>query len=167
MKNKKKKKTPVALLIVAALAGIIFALIGTAGFTVMKVQGAAMEPQVLQGNWVLVNKLAYVFQDPKPGDVVTFPCNVYNEDGEGNMLVKRVAAIEGDLVEVKEGVLYVNKKIHNKHMAEPIYMESMEPIIVAEDRVFVLSDNRECVMDSRDSAVGQLPVWELEKVCFK
>ena len=165
MKNKKNR---IVFTLVAAFVGVLCALALTASFSIMKVQGPAMEPEISQGNFVIVNKLAYVFGTPEQGDVVTFHCNVYNEDGEGSILVKRVVATAGDLVEIREGSLYVNKKIYEKHMTEPVYMDAMEPITVAEGKVFVLSDNRESVMDSRDSAVGQLSVTELSgKVCFE
>lgn len=165
MKNGRKKWI---VLFTAGLLGIIAAFIVTCSFGIVKVQGDSMEPAIGKGNLAVVSKLSYFFRQPRAGDVVAFPCNVYGEDGEGSTLIRRVVATEGDLVEIRDGMLYVNGKVYDKYVKDPAYMEPMEKKTVGAGRVFVLSDNRGAMLDSRDDAVGQLEIAELSgKVCFK
>jgi signal peptidase I len=75
----------------------------------------SMKPTILEGDVVLVNKLAYdlkvpfttahlaQWKDPSPGDVV-----VCFEPGDGTRLVKRVVALPGDTVELRQERLIVN-----------------------------------------------------------
>ncbi len=127
-----------------------------------------MEPAIKQGERVLIGKMAYFLEAPHIGETVAFPCSVYSEDGEGRILVKRVAAVEGDEVQIKDGMFYVNGKVYDQYTSESVYLEPMEPVIVGKDKVFVLSDDRKAVLDSRDQAVGQVEVSDLlGKVYFK
>ena len=125
-----------------------------------------MEPSISDGSIIFVNKLAYFYQKPEAGDVVTFRCNVYSEDGEGNILVRRIAATGGDRVRITDGNLYVNDEPYKTE--QNIYLEPMEEITVGTGSVFVLSDSLTAVLDSRNQAVGQLRTDELNgKVCFR
>lgn len=152
----------------AVLCGIILAFLAAGAFSVLKVQGSSMEPAVKSGDYVLINRMAFFFGQPQEGDLVAFSCNVYSEDGEGSTLIKRVVATEGDSVEIREGSLYVNGSVYDEYASSPVYLEPMERITIEKDAVFVLSDDRSSVLDSRDQAVGQLNIAELEgKVCFK
>ncbi len=155
-------------LLIAGLLGVVAALLVTAAFSVLKVQGESMEPSIEKGDIIVINKLSYFFHEPRVGDVVAFSCNIYSEDGEGSILVRRVAALEGDEVEIREGMLYVNGRIYNAYTENPAYMEPMEKTVVGKDKIFILSDNRGALLDSRDLAVGQLYASELlGKVCLK
>lgn len=164
----KSRKMKILLVVFAGILGILSALAVTCAFSVMKVQGESMEPSIEKGEIIVINKLTYFFQKPEIGDAVAFRCGVYSEDGESGTLVKRIVAAEGDQVEIKDGMLYVNDKIYVQNESNPVYMEAMEKTIIGKDKVFVLSDNRGAVLDSRDQAVGQLNISELMgKVCFK
>lgn len=164
----KTGKMKILLLVSAGILGILAALAVTCAFSVMKAQGESMEPSIEKGEIIVINKLAYFFEEPKVGDAAAFHCSVYSEDGEGSTLVKRIVAAEGDQVEIKDGMLYVNDKIHVQEGTDPVYMEAMEKVTIGKGKVFVLSDNRGAVLDSRDQAIGQLDISELMgKVCFK
>lgn len=158
----------IVFFISAGAIGIIAAVAASCFFDVMKVSGTVMEPAVYDGSRVLINRMAYFFGDPKPGDVVAFSCDVYSEDEEGGMLLRRVAASEGDRVEIKNGSLYINDSLYEGYEIQGIYLEDMDEVTVGNNRVFVLSDTGKAVLDSRDQAVGMLRTDELEgKVWFK
>ena len=164
---KSRKKRGIAL-ISAAVLGILFAFAGTCSFSIWKAQGDSMAQKKKKGDFVWINKLAYLFHKPARGQMVAFHCDVYSEDGEGSTLVKRVAATEGDSVEIKDGAFYVNGRVYNEFAEALVYMEPMEKVTVKEGEVFVLSDDRSAALDSRDKAVGMLKISELTgKVCFK
>ena len=133
------------------------------------VEGDSMDPTLEQGRYVLVNKLAYLrlpgelrgfvplmdgddssdiipFDAPKYGEVVIFR---FPNDPSRDF-VKRVVGLPGDIVELREGRLYVN----GEHRPEPYVAnpdrESMAPVVVPERSYFVLGDNRRLSNDSRD-----------------
>lgn len=149
------------LFITMALLGVMLA-IGVSGiFRVLKVQGDSMAPVLDDGDFALINKVAYLDDLPKEGDIVAFSCNVYSEDGEGSTLAKRVVAVGGDTVEIKDGDLYLNGKVFNKYSTEATDLEPLEKMTIETGKVFVLSDHRTAIMDSRNDGVGQLPVEEI------
>lgn len=158
----------VILSTIAVAAGIITAVAAACMLDIMKVQGDSMEPAVKSGSHVLINRMAYFFGNPDEGDVVACPCYVYSEDGEGSVLLRRVAAVEGDTVEIREGNLYINGSLYEGYTEKGVYLEPMSEITVGKNRVFVLSDTGQAVLDSRDPAVGQLTTAELAgRVLFK
>ena len=155
-------------ILIPAVAGIIAALLVSGVLGSMIVKGNAMSPSITDGSIIFINKLAYLYREPETGDVVAFHCNVYSEDEEGNILVRRVAATSGDKVIVINGNLYVNGEAYEHYSEKPVYLDPMEDVIVGKNRVFVLSDSQTAVLDSRDQAVGQLRIDELDgKVCFR
>lgn len=153
-------------ILTAVFAGMILSVVLSCMFGTVKMTGPSMEPSISDGSIIFVNKLAYFYQKPEAGDVVTFRCNVYSEDGEGNILVRRIAATGGDRVRITDGNLYVNDEPYKTE--QNIYLEPMEEITIGTDSVFVLSDSLTAVLDSRNQAVGQLRTDELNgKVCFR
>lgn len=155
-------------LICAGLIGIIAAIAFTCMFDVMRVQSDSMEPSVYNGSRVTISRMAYFFRQPEQGDVVAFSCEVYSEDEEGSILLRRVAATEGDKVEIRDGNLYVNGELYEGFQSNGVYLDQMDEITVGKNRVFVVSDNGLAILDSRNQAVGQLRKDELlGKVLFK
>jgi len=81
------------------------------------IPSGSMRPNLLEGDVVLVNRLAYDFKlpltdivvahiaDPKRGDIVTF-----SSPKDGMRLIKRIVAPPGDQVEMRDEVLWVNGK---------------------------------------------------------
>ncbi len=79
------------------------------------VPSGSMRPTILEGDVVLVNRLAYDFKvpltnmslaslaDPRRGEIVTF-----SSPKDGTRLIKRIVAIPGDTVEMRAGVLLIN-----------------------------------------------------------
>ncbi len=160
-----------ALYVAAAFFGVACAVAVSAVFTVTAVSGSGMEPAIEDGSKVLVNKLAYHGKDaavPEVGSVVAFHSEVYGEEGEGSILVRRVAAREGDVVAIKDNIFYRNGEPYEEYMAEAVHMESMDAVKLGRHEIFVLSDNRKSSMDSRNEAIGVLDVRDcIGKVCFR
>jgi signal peptidase I len=118
-----------------------------------RVQGTSMEPLLLDGERIVVNKFIYRFQPIERGDVVVF---WYPRDPSVSF-IKRVVGLPGDLVEIRSGQLLVNGL-----PAPEIYLpssfrdgDSFAPNEVRKGYYFVLGDHRRSSNDSR--SWGEVP----------
>ncbi len=130
----------------AALLGVV--LVAAFGYTATNV-GVSMESSLVHGQQVLVNRTAYVLFSPKRGDVVIFTA------GGTHTYIKRVVAIPGDTVQIKNGYLYINGEQENgdyEKMADAGLLA--DEISLGENEYIVLGDNRNNSEDSRVSSVG-------------
>lgn len=133
------------IITVLAAVAIFFILQTTIGS--VKVYGVSMLPGIQHGEYIMVDKAAYFFQNPKRGEVIVF----HSPRSLGADLIKRVIALPGDTVEIKDGKVYVNKT----PLVEPYINEypnyKYSQVQVPEDNYFVLGDNRN---NSADSHTG-------------
>lgn len=137
------RNTIFTLVVVAATTILVAVLL----MPILRIYGTSMNGTVNNGDLVVSIKRA----DFKTGDVIAF---YYNN----NILVKRVIAKSGDWVDIdEEGNVYVNQKLLNEpYLSSKAFGETnIElPYQVPEDRIFVMGDNREVSVDSRNTAVG-------------
>ncbi|MFH2040836.1 MAG: signal peptidase I [Chloroflexota bacterium] len=130
------------LLETLVLAVILFLVINAVSARV-RVDGFSMRPTLEDGEFILVNRLAYKFGTPKRGEIIVFRSPVVPDED----LIKRVIGLPGDVVEVTAGVVYVNGSplVEPYIAALPVYSGKWE---VVDGYLFVLGDNRN---DSSDS----------------
>jgi len=148
-----------------AVLAVLAALAVTAVFTIMTIRGSGMEPALYDGDKVLINK---VVDADSVGDIVAFRSSVYGEEGEGSILVRRVAGSPGDTVEIKDDMFYLNGRPYDEYMKEAVSMDDMPEVKLKDGELFVLGDNRSTSMDSRNEAIGVLKVEDrVGKVVLK
>ena len=126
-------------------------------FRVIVVSGDSMYSTLLDGDYLLLLGNLF-YQEPEHGDIVVISKQSFDN---GKPIVKRVIATEGQLVDIdfENGVVYVD----NVPLDEP-YINSLTklnegtrfPLIVEENCIFVLGDNRGVSRDSRDPVIGQV-----------
>lgn len=127
-----------------ALALVLFLVINFVSARI-RVDGSSMEPNFHNGDYVVVNRLAYRAGEITRGDVVVFP---YPKNPEVDY-IKRVIGLPGDRVAVYDGKVFVNgDDITEPYLLEVPYGNYAEHI-VPEGSVFVLGDNRNNSEDSR------------------
>lgn len=120
----------------------------------VRVDGSSMMPTLKNGEFVLVNRVAYRFEPPQRGDIVVFH---YPPDPQQD-LIKRVIGLPGDEIEIQGGVVLVNgQPLIEPYISEPpLYAGRW---VVPEGHLFVLGDNRN---DSSDShSWGMVPFENL------
>ena len=136
------------------LSAVLFLAINALSARV-RVDGFSMKPTLQDGEFVLVNRLAYRMGDPQRGDIIVFhfPLDPGSQD-----LIKRVIGLSGDLISVRAGVLSVNgQPLREPYIAAaPLYSGEWQ---IPDGELFVLGDNRN---DSSDShSWGMLPYKEI------
>ena len=128
------------------------------------VVGSSMEPSFEDGQRLLVNKAVHRFRDPQMGEVIVF----HPPTGKQVDFIKRIIALPGDEIEIREGTVYVN----DLALDEP-YINSPPSYNLAEEEIpdgeyFVLGDNRNNSNDShswgtvpRENIIGKvwLSIW--------
>lgn len=126
------------------LSIVLFAAINAVSARI-RVDGASMEPTLQSGEFVIVNKLAYLLGKPSIGDVIVFH---FPRDPDQEY-IKRIIGLPGDRVEIGEGKVYVNGQALNEDYiaASPVYENVWD---VPEDALFVLGDNRNNSSDSHN-----------------
>lgn len=114
-----------------------------------------MYPTLKHHERLIVNKIVYSFKEAEQGDIIVFNYSPRRD------FIKRIIAFGGDEVEIRDGRLYVNEELRVEPYIHKQAMYDYGPVIVPGGHIFVLGDNRDNSMDSRDPAVG--PV-SLEKI---
>ncbi|KPJ53463.1 MAG: hypothetical protein AMJ37_01370 [Dehalococcoidia bacterium DG_18] len=143
------------ILITLFLALVIFLLVQVT-LESCQVEGACMQPNLYTGQRLLVNKAGYWFGSPQRGDVIIFQSP---QPPDRNM-IKRVIALPGEWVEMKNGNVYITDTNGNTFTLEEPYIaepakDSYYRTQVPDDCYFVLGDNRNLSSDSR--SWGMLP----------
>jgi signal peptidase I len=133
------------LIITAVLALSIFFMLRFTIDTVI-ILGSSMEPSFFSGQRILVSKVSYFMHEPERGDVIVFtPTN--SEKGE---FIKRVIALPGDTIEVKDGTVHVNEvELKEPYIKSPPSYPFQKKEIPT-NNYFVLGDNRNHSNDSHN-----------------
>lgn len=153
----KFRSTIFMFIVVAAFAVLVAVLF----LPILRIYGKSMKGTLDSGD-IVVSVKSNQFST---GDIVAF---YYNN----NILVKRVIAKSGDWVNMTEdGTVYVNdKKLDEPYLTSKAYGETniTFPYQVPENRLFVMGDNREVSIDSRNTSVGTVSDEQIVgKLIFK
>jgi signal peptidase I len=143
--------------VVVAVALFVAFMVRTFVLAHFVVEGSSMYSTLETGDRVFVNKLSYRMHDPNRGDVVV----LHEVTGASERdLIKRVIALPGETVEMSN----CQVKVDGRTLVEP-YLDpevvtqnncgqNFEPVLVPNDHVFVMGDNRGGSQDSR--AIGPI-----------
>jgi signal peptidase I len=147
----------------------------------------SMQPTIIEGDRIFVNKMAYDIRlpfthisllklaDPQRGDII-----IFDSEAADKRLVKRVVGIPGDMVEMRNNILWINGRQQTyRDIPEPApatdrlenlagvkhkvriqtFRSGFHPVRVPEDHYLVLGDNRDNSADSR--VIGFVPRHEI------
>ena len=119
------------------------------------VRETSMMPTLQEYNFLFLNKQAYRFGEPKHGDIIVFHTNLKTQTGDEKMLIKRVIGLPGDKITINDGNVYIDgEKQDQSYTLEGYTAGSIDNLVVPDDSLFVMGDNRQNSIDSRDPNVG-------------
>ena len=138
------------------------------------VQGASMEPNFQNGNYLIIDMVSYRFNNPDRGDVVVFryPGN------RSSYYIKRIIGLPGDHVSLRNGDVFVNGEITSDEyfsLGVDTFPASQTDFSLTENQFFVMGDNRAMSFDSRNwgplersDIIGfvRIRVWPLSELEF-
>jgi signal peptidase I len=114
------------------------------------VDGPSMRPTLQSQQRLVVNKFIYRFREPEKGEILVFQ---YPRDPSRDF-IKRVIAVPGDTVEIKEGSVLVNDQVLSEDYILEKTRGDYPKSTVPQGTVFVMGDNRNNSEDSRNPEIG-------------
>ena len=162
----------VEVVVIVAAAFVLALLIQQFIVKPFYIPSPSMEPTLVQGDRVLVNRFIYRFQQPQRGDVVVFHPPVEPKQD----YIKRVVGVAGDRIAVKDGKLLVNGRPQSEpYLKEQRIAADFGEITVPAGSIFVMGDNRNNSGDSRyfgpvkvDQVLGEafMVYWPVTKISW-
>jgi len=186
-KNMPVIKNMIQWVCIVILALLISLLIRSFVFEFVTVEGPSMQNTMFSGQRLIVYKLGYALSFPKRGDIIVFKYkegtntvlpladkipvinDIIPKDDEEDY-IKRVIAVPGDRVDIKDGVVYVNGEKQSEPYAigsTHVFSEVKFPIeSIPSGKLFVMGDNREMSSDSR--MIGLIDISQVKgKAVFR
>ncbi|MPZ73977.1 MAG: signal peptidase I [Nitriliruptorales bacterium] len=171
--------------VLIAIAFILALVLKTFLIQAFYIPSASMEPTLLIGDRVLVNKVVYKVREPRRGEVVVFSKDDGGiEEAEGNVItrflrsfssglgvspsgekdyIKRIIGLPGETIEMRDGVVLVDgRKVPEATTNEGGYLAERDPndfgpVTVPDGQYFMMGDNRQNSSDSRFPQLGTIP----------
>jgi signal peptidase I len=137
------------------IAFIVAMVVRTFFIQAFRIPSESMVPTLLAGDHLLVEKITYRFREPRRGEVIVFKFPL-DKDKD---YIKRVIGLPGDIVEIRNKVVYLNgkplKEPYTIHIDPNVIPKELSPrdffgpVKVPENSFFVMGDNRDNSFDSR------------------
>jgi signal peptidase I len=170
--------------VLVAIAFILALLLKTFLIQAFYIPSASMEPTLMIGDRVLVNKVIYNVRQPRRGEVVVFTKDDGTAPPEGNVIerflrslssglgvspsgekdyIKRIIGLPGETVEMRDGVVTINgTPLPEATTTEGGYLAERDPndwgpATVPDGQYFMMGDNRQNSSDSRFPQLGTIP----------
>lgn len=121
-----------------------------------EVSGSSMNPTLIDRDSLLIEKVTYRFGDVHRFDIIVFPYRYGNEE----YFIKRVIGLPGETVRIDtDGNIYINDELLKENYGAEIIQDpgiAASGVTLGKDEYFVMGDNRNHSMDSRDPSVGNI-----------
>lgn len=129
-------------------------IISYAFFYQVKMPGGSMIPSITNDENLIINRFAY-----KVFGIKRFDCILFL-DYNGKQSIKRVIALPGETINIKDGFVYVDNNVIDHPGVEKLYIRQRDlgPIVLTDDEYFVLGDNPDASEDSRSEVLGNIHI---------
>jgi|SRR5699024_518490 len=145
-KKKKRKFEWLEFLKAVVIAIILVIVVKSFVLSTSIVEGESMEPTLVDGERIVYNKLVYLIDSPDRGDVVIIKRPFKN-------YVKRIIALPGEKIEMKNHVLYIDDQPSEQEYLtdeSDAHTGNFGPYLIPKEHYFVMGDNRAVSKDSRN-----------------
>lgn len=142
----------------SAITAVFISFIVLCFFRLTIVNGQSMEGTLYDNEKLLLSTTSYVFGEPKQGDIIVVKPNKIQVD----YIIKRVIAVPGDTVEIKDNVIYVNDvALEEDYIKEQMITADIEKFKLGNNEYFICGDNRNNSLDSRSEILGPITKDEI------
>lgn len=118
------------------------------------IEGRSMEPELVSGDLVLVDRIGYLFFTPKRYDIIAFE----KEGTSAGIYIKRIIGLPGETVQIIDGVVFIDGEPTDTLSQEDITLPGLaeKPVELGNNEYFLLGDNTNSSEDSRFSNIGNV-----------
>jgi signal peptidase I len=128
------------MVLVAVAFLVVNALIGR-----FRIEQVSMQPNLHEGEYVIVDKVSYALRQPERGEIVVLK----NPNRGQPDLIKRLIGLPGETIEVRGGQVFIDSQpLVEPYINPPMGLEQA-PLALEADQYFVMGDNRSNSEDSR------------------
>lgn len=129
------------------ILGLVLVLLHFFVVTIFRVDGASMEPNSYDGEYILANRLVYYLGQAKRGEVVVLK---FPGDPEHKKYIKRIIGLPGETLEIKNGHIYINgQPILEVYLPAQTLTWPETTLTLGVNEYYVVGDNRPNSNDSR------------------
>ncbi|MGO8931554.1 MAG: signal peptidase I [Limisphaerales bacterium] len=132
--GRRPKRTLVRIVVLVVVSFFVFRFV----LIPIRVEGRSMLPTYKDHGVNFVNRLAYLFHEPRRGDVVA----IRTRAGEHVMYMKRIVGLPGETVTFHQGYLFINGKPLDEPYLKLRGTWEHEPVPDGPDQYYVVGDNR-------------------------
>ncbi len=133
---------------------IIIALLITTFVKPTIVKNYSMTHTLEENDFLMINRLLYRRGEPQERDIIVFQSPILSASGDEKLLIKRVIALPGDELTIRDGDVYVNGELLEEDYIRDDFTIGDIQMTIPEGNLFVMGDNRSNSLDSRDGVLG-------------
>jgi signal peptidase I len=158
-----RRQKIISVVIVVFIITVLLRMFVIEGFVV---KGDSMEPTIHNGDFIFINRLAYLGSEPKRGDIVVAIPRSMNIK-----VIKRIVGLPGERLSIEGGrIVLRSSRLDQGSILQEIYINQATPavgtslITLDPKEYFALGDNRFASVDSRE--LGPIDYWEIKGKVF-
>lgn len=114
----------------------------------------SMSPTLNNNDFLIINRFLYNRGTPERGDIVVFRTDIKSDSGRDKLLIKRIIAVPGEKITIREGQVYINDILLEENYLPNIQTYGDIDLVIPRNKLFTMGDNRGNSLDSRDPSLG-------------
>jgi len=143
--SKNIRKELMGWILIIVIAVIVAVFINKVVIIKVKIPSGSMNDTIMVGDKVITFRLAYLFNEPKRGDIIVFPF----PDNENENYIKRIIGLPGEKIEGINGLVYIDGEPLEESYVKETLDDDFGPYEVPKGCYFMMGDNRNDSADSR------------------